>query len=193
MRTVAEPALDGADVAIADGALQDVVREAVDLHEDDPGNVGAQCLAALGLPADDLAVVEVVVVDGEEGRGDGVDESEADGNGDARPDAVHLETLDEQGPEIDEHAVAEQRAKAKGQDRDRQCDPDEKRPDKGIEEANRRGSDDGGPPAADMNAGNYQGKCMEPDGRDPPDEQDAQESAAPAEARHSALSRTCLC
>src|SRR5260370_21148651 len=100
MGAIPEPAFDRADVSITDGVLQHVVREAVDLHKNDPGDVGGDGPATLGLPPDDLAVVEVVVIDGQERRDDRVDEGEADGNRNARPDAVNLEAVDHLRPEI---------------------------------------------------------------------------------------------
>jgi hypothetical protein len=66
VRALAQPARHDRCVAVADRAPQDLVREAVDLQEDDPRDVADDRARPPRLAADDVALPGVVVVDGQQ-------------------------------------------------------------------------------------------------------------------------------
>ena len=121
-RPAASAQMGGA--AVGDRPAEDVMGEAVDLEEDDPGHIGVDRAApAARLTADDVPVPGVVLVDRQqrvEDRGQGAD---PDRDHDPLEDAVDVGPGDQVDREGDEDRVQQQRAEAEGEDRQRQRDP----------------------------------------------------------------------
>ena len=146
--------------------------EAVDLEEDDPGHIGVDRAAATPrLTADDVPVPGVVLVDRQqrvEDRGQGAD---PDRDHDPLQDPVDFGPGDQVDRDGDEDRVQQQRPEAEGEDRERQRDPGQQRPDQGVEDADRgRGAQGRGCPVEDE-TGEHLGEQEQGDRVEQQDEQ----------------------
>ncbi len=140
VRLLAEPARHGGRAAVAERALQHVVREPVDLEEDHAGDVGLDVVAAPArLAPHDVAVPGFVLVDREQGGQHRREHGHADRDHQAAPEAVDARAGHEVDREHDEHGVQRERAQAQRHHVEGQREPREQRPYERVEHADERG------------------------------------------------------
>src|SRR5438132_6204021 len=132
---MSEPTGEGRDIAVADGVLQNLEAKAVDLNEDHAREVGPGVAAPAGLPPSHVTVVEVIVVDGEEGGYHGIDDRDAQRESDAGPDALDIEAVDQPRGDDDHDPVEEQGSDPEGDLHQWKRDADVQRPEPFVDQA----------------------------------------------------------
>ena len=126
-------------VAVADRPQQDVVGEAVDLQQEQAGDLGLDDVAAPPrLALDHVAVPPFVLVDRQGVVDDRGRRREHDRDHDRGEHAADLGAGQEVDHEGDQQGVQDEAAEAEGEDVQRQREPRERRPDQGVEDADQR-------------------------------------------------------
>ena len=174
--TVVHPAREVRCVAVPDRALQHVIREPVDLEEVDAR--GAEVALRAKMPdaaLDHVAVPEVVVVDGQQGGDGRVDDGQPERDRHGGADPLHVHAGLDRSDRADHGPVQQEHAQPQREHGEWERDPDDDRPNQGVDEADQRGRDEGGGTVLHVETREQRAHEHQGRGRGQPDEEDAEE------------------
>ena len=137
MAAVVDPAGHGRHMALRQGTPQDRLGESVDLEQDHAGDVGAVPPARLARAAADDTQRPGVGVETDHRSEQHLHQREEEGNRNC-PQQGRMGPIDDRQGERDDDPVEDQRAEAECEDRQRQRDPDQERPEDRVEDRDRR-------------------------------------------------------
>lgn len=165
MAALVDPARQRRDRAVAQRPSQHVVGQPVDLQHQQAGHVGRDRVARPGAPRE-VAAEAVLVVDRQQRRGQRGQRGHHHDRGRGVQDAVDRDARDDRRDGEQHDAVERQRAEADGGDRQRQCDPDEQRPQQRVERGRHDHRQDRGADAVDREAGQDPARQQQRERRD---------------------------
>ncbi len=187
MAAVVDPSGHRGRVPVPDRPHQHGMGEAVDLEEVQGRNVGLDRTVLPRLPADHVAVVEVVVVDREQRGPERADDREANRDDDARPDVVDGDAGRELSDKPDDEAVQDQDAETERQHGERQGHGDQRRPDQSVHETDQGGGAKRRPERVDVESAEQPTHQQESRRAGHPDDEQAQDDRAELWPGHCAL------